>query len=454
MSVASAYPDPKEAAAYIKKALEETWVMPGIPKDIAMPRIEKVGILGAGTMGGGIAMNFANVGIPCVIVEVNAEALKRGMTVIQKNYENTAKKGRMTADDVVKRMSLLSGSMEYEKLSECDLIIEAIFENLAVKKQVFAKLAQVAKPSAILATNTSALDIDEIAKAVPADRRKSVIGLHFFSPANVMQLLEVVQAEKTSPEVVAASMAISKKIGKVAALAGVCHGFIGNRILYQRQREGHRLVVQEGIMPWEVDKVLMGFGMPMGPFGMADLVGLDIGWDKATSAGRTVTERLCELDRRGQKTGAGYYDYTADRRPVPSKVTEELITKFRAEKGFSGSAKLSEAEILEQLLFPMINEAAEILEEGKALRASDIDVVWLLGYGFPRAKGGLTFLADRIGLPYVLKRMNDFRAKYGDDFRPSPLLERLVKEGKKFADLPARNSINTFKFENRVQSMI
>jgi len=419
------------AQRHVFFAERQVWKLPDVPADTPQIPVNTVGIIGAGTMGGGIAMNFLNAGIPVTIVETKQEALDRGLGVIRKNYENTAKKGRISEADVEKRMSLLKGTLNLEDLKDADLIIEAIFENMAVKKEVFAKLDKIAKQGAILATNTSALNIDEIATAV--SRPEAVIGLHFFSPANVMRLLEVVRADKTSKPVIATSMAIAKKIGKIAALVGVCPGFVGNRILAQRQREAQKLIM-EGAMPWDVDRVLYDFGLPMGPFAMSDLAGLDIGWSKETSKGETIRDRLCEMDRRGQKTGAGYYDYDENRKAIPSKITEELILEFAAKKGIN-RRKISDEEILERCVYPMINEGAKILEEGKAIRASDIDIVWINGYGWPVYRGGPMFYGDTVGLDKVLAKMKEFQAQMGDDFKPAALLEKLVAEGKGFKDL-------------------
>ena len=419
------------AQRHVFFAERQVWKLPDVPADTPQIPVNTVGIIGAGTMGGGIAMNFLNAGIPVTIVETKQEALDRGLGVIRKNYENTAKKGRISEADVEKRMGLLKGTLNLEDLKDADLIIEAIFENMAVKKEVFAKLDKIAKQGAILATNTSALNIDEIATAV--SRPEAVIGLHFFSPANVMRLLEVVRADKTSKPVIATSMAIAKKIGKIAALVGVCPGFVGNRILAQRQREAQKLIM-EGAMPWDVDRVLYDFGLPMGPFAMSDLAGLDIGWSKETSKGETIRDRLCEMDRRGQKTGAGYYDYDENRKAIPSKITEELILEFAAKKGIN-RRKISDEEILERCVYPMINEGAKILEEGKAIRASDIDIVWINGYGWPVYRGGPMFYGDTVGLDKVLAKMKEFQAQMGDDFKPAALLEKLVAEGKGFKDL-------------------
>ncbi|MGD0141752.1 MAG: 3-hydroxyacyl-CoA dehydrogenase NAD-binding domain-containing protein, partial [Rhizomicrobium sp.] len=312
-----------------------------------------------------------------------------------------------------------------------DLAIEAVYENMDVKKDIFRKLDGIVKQGAILATNTSALNIDEIAGVTK--RPDAVIGLHFFSPANVMRLLEVVRADKTSKPVIATSMQIAKKIGKVAALVGVCPGFVGNRILAQRQREAQKLMF-EGAMPWDIDRVLYDFGFPMGPFAMSDLAGLDIGWIKEKSKGATIRDVLCEMDRRGQKTGAGYYDYDENRNAKPSPVTEKIIKDFVVKSGVN-PRQISDEEILERTIYPMINEGAKILEEGKAIRASDIDIVWINGYGWPVYRGGPMFYGDTIGLDKVLARMKQWQAQMGDVYKPSALLERLVAEGKKFQDL-------------------
>jgi len=419
------------AQRHVFFAERQVWKIPDVPADTPTIPVESVGIIGAGTMGGGIAMNFLNAGIPVTIVETKQEALDRGIATIRKNYENSAKKGRFSMEEVEKRMGLLTPTLSMEDLGTADLIIEAVFENMDVKKDVFGKLDKIAKDGAILATNTSALNIDEIATAVK--RPEAVIGLHFFSPANVMKLLEVVRADKTSKPVIATSMQIAKKIGKIAALVGVCPGFVGNRLLAQRQREAQKLIM-EGAMPWDVDRVLYDFGLPMGPFAMSDLAGLDIGWNKEKSKGETLRDRLCEMDRRGQKTGAGYYDYDEKRNASPSPVVEKMILDYAAEKGIN-RRKISDEEILERCIYPMVNEGAKILEEGKAIRASDIDVVWIYGYGFPRYRGGPMFYGDTVGLDKVLAKMKEFQSQMGDDFKPSALLEKLVAEGKGFKDL-------------------
>jgi 3-hydroxyacyl-CoA dehydrogenase len=405
--------------------------IPDVPDDTPVIPVNTVGIIGAGTMGGGIAMNFANVGIAVTIVEVKQEALDRGLKVIRSNYERTAARGGITAQQVEDRMALIKGSLSMDDFKDVDMVIEAVFERMDVKKEIFEKLDAICKPGAILATNTSGLNIDEIASVTK--RPEAVIGLHFFSPANVMKLLEVVRAEHTSKEVINTSMKLAKKIGKIAALVGVCPGFVGNRILGQRQREAQKLVL-EGAMPWDVDRVLYDFGFPMGPFAMSDLAGLDIGWVKEKSKGETIRDVLCEMDRRGQKTGAGYYDYDENRVAHPSPVTEKIIHDFIVKSG-ANPRQISDEEILERCLYPMINEGAKILEEGKAIRASDIDVVWQNGYGWPVYRGGPMFYGDLIGPDKVLAKMKEFEATMGEAFKPAPLLEKIVAEGKHFRDL-------------------
>jgi 3-hydroxyacyl-CoA dehydrogenase len=412
------------AQRYVFFAEREVWKIPDVGGHTPIIAVNTVGIIGAGTMGGGIAMNFLNAGIPVTIVETKQEALDRGIATVRKNYENTAKRGKLTMADVEKRMSMLKPTLKLEDLAQVDLVIEAIFENMAIKKEVFGKLDAICKPGAILATNTSALDIDEIATAVK--RPEAVIGLHFFSPANVMRLLEVVRAKETSKAVIATSMQLAKRIGKIAALVGVCPGFVGNRILAARSRAAQALMM-EGVMPWDIDRVLYNFGMPMGPFAMSDLAGLDIGWSKETSKSSTVREILCEMDRRGQKTNSGYYDYDENRNAKPSPVVEKIIKDFVAKNGGTTRA-VSDEEILERCTYPMINEGAKILDEGKAIRASDIDIVWINGYGWPVYRGGPMWYGDSIGLDKVVAKLK----QYDPGVQISPLLEKLAKEGKKF----------------------
>ncbi len=419
---------PQSAAQrYYFFAERQAQKIPDVPDDTPTRPIKKVGVLGAGTMGGGISMNFANVGIPVTIVEVKQEALERGLSTMRKNYERSR---GARPEETEKRMGLISGSLDMNAFADCDLVIEAVFERMDIKKDVFQKLDAICKPGAILATNTSGLNIDEIASVTR--RPQDVIGLHFFSPANVMKLLEIVRADKTAKDVIATSMKLAKQIGKVAVLVGVCPGFVGNRILAQRQREAQKLVL-EGAMPWDVDRVLYDFGFPMGPFAMSDLAGLDIGWVKEKSNGATIRDVLCEMDRRGQKTRAGYYDYDENRTAKPSPVTEKIINDFIVKSG-RNPRKISDEEILDRCIYPMINEGAKILEEGKAIRSSDIDVVWVNGYGWPVYRGGPMYYGDQFGPDKVLARMQEFQSKMGEDFKPAALLERLVAEGKKFSD--------------------
>lgn len=416
--------------------------IPDLDGDTPKRRIETVGIVGAGTMGGGIAMNFLSAGIPVTLLEMKQEALDKGVALIRRNYEATAKKGRITADQVEKSMSLLTPTLAYDDLATADMVIEAVFENMQVKKQVFGELDRVCRHGAILATNTSTLDVNEIARATA--RPQEVIGTHFFSPANVMKLLENVRGEQTADDVIATVMALSRRIGKVGVLVGVCHGFVGNRMLHRRQEQATQLV-NEGATPAQVDQVLYDFGLPMGPFAMADLAGLDVGWrireglredDPANAPEHNWIDALAEAERWGQKTGAGVFDYAeGDRTPRPSDVTAAEVDKYRKAQGIS-TREISETEIRERCLYVMVNEGAKILEEGIAQRAADIDIVWIYGYGFPVYRGGPMFWADQIGLDTVHARIQQFYEQTGDDgWQPSPLLARLAREGKRFGDL-------------------
>ncbi len=420
---------PQSAAQrYAFFAEREAAKIPDVPADTPTLPIASVGIIGAGTMGGGIAMNFLNAGLPVTIVEARQEALDRGIGIIRRNYEATAKKGRLTADEVERRMKLLTGTLDLSRVASADLVIEAVFEDMAIKKEIFSRLDTIAKPGAILATNTSYLDVDEIAAVTK--RPEQVLGMHFFSPANVMRLLEVVRGAKTAKPVIATAMQLARRIGKVAVLVGVCHGFVGNRMLAQRQREANELII-EGALPWDVDRVLYDFGLPMGPFAMSDLAGLDIGWSRETSKSSTIKEILCEMDRRGQKTGAGFYDYDENRKAEPSPVVERAIRDFAAKRGVS-RRQISDQEILERCIYPMINEGAKILDEGKAIRASDIDVVWVNGYGWPVYRGGPMHYADSVGLAGILERLRELEGRHGPQFKPTALLELMAKEGKRF----------------------
>ena len=401
----------------------------GIDKNTAEIPINTVGVIGGGLMGGGIAMNMANVGIPVTIIETTQAALDRGLGTIRKNYENTASKGRLSADDVETRCGLITGALDLGALADCDLIIEAVFENMEVKKDIFTRLDGIAKSHAILASNTSALDLNEIASVT--GRPESVIGLHFFSPANVMKLLEIVRGEKTADSVIKSCMAFAKRIKKVAALVGVCPGFVGNRILFMRQHQAN-LVALEGASVEQLDKVLFDFGFPMGAFQMADLAGLDLGWDKAASASTTVRDRLCEAGRYGQKKSAGFYDYDERRRPTPSALVADLIKDHAATSGID-QRDISDEEILDRCVLPMINEGAKLLEEGIAMRASDIDVIYVYGYGWPVYRGGPMHYANSLGLDNVLAKLRHYQALTGDDFwEPSPLLVSLADKGQRF----------------------
>ncbi|MFP4453446.1 MAG: 3-hydroxyacyl-CoA dehydrogenase NAD-binding domain-containing protein, partial [Desulfobacterales bacterium] len=407
--------------------------IPDIPKDTQTYDIKKVGIIGAGTMGGGIAMNFANAGIQVKIAEQKQEFLDKGLGVIRGNYERTASKGKMTQDDVEKRMGLITGTLSMEDFSDVDLVIEAVYENMELKKEIFKKLDSICKDGAILATNTSYLDVNEI--AAQTTRPEWVLGLHFFSPANVMRLLEIVRAEKTSKEVLATALAVARKIKKIAVVVGVCYGFAGNRMFAQRKRESERLVL-EGAPPTQIDKVIYDFGFPMGPFALADLIGIDVGWDRENSAGRTLQEVLCEMGRLGQKSGAGYYKYEkGSRSPIPDPEVEKVISDFAAKHGIKRRDDITDQEILERCIYPIINEGAKIIEEKIAVRPSDLDVIWVNGYGWPVYRGGPMFYADLVGLDKVLETMKKYHAKFGDEWKPADLLEKLVKEGKKFGDL-------------------
>ena len=361
-----------------------------VPADTPLRPIKKVGVIGAGTMGGGISMNFLSAGIPVTIVEMQQEALDRGTGTIRKNYEATAAKGRMKPEAVEAAMNALTPTLSLDDLADCDLVIEAVYENMDVKKEIFGKLDTICKPGAILATNTSYLDVNEIAASTK--RPEDVVGMHFFSPANVMKLLEVVRGDKTAGDVLATVMDLAKKIRKVAVVAGVCHGFIGNRMLMPRQVEAMKLLM-EGATPEQVDRVHVAFGMPMGPFQMSDLAGVDIGWHRDPTRIESIRDALAAEHRWGQKTKAGFYDYDDKRNPSPSPRVAEIIEDFRSKSNMK-KRDISDEEIVERTLYPMVNEGALILEEGKAQRASDIDVVWIYGYGWPVYRGGPMFWAQ------------------------------------------------------------
>src|ERR671936_2014279 len=422
-----------KAQRYFFFAEREAAKIPDVPADTPAKEIKKAAVIGAGTMGGGIAMNFANVGIPVTVVEVAQDALDRGLGIVRKNYEATASRGRITAADVDQRMGLITGTTDFNALRDADIVIEAVFEEMPIKKEVFAKLDGLAKPDAVLATNTSTLDVDEIASATK--RPESVIGTHFFSPANVMRLLENVRGSKSSPTTIQTAMTVGRRIAKVPVLVGVCYGFVGNRMLHQRGQQAEKLIL-EGALPHQVDKVLTDFGLHMGPFAMGDLAGLDVGWRirKGRGVKSPVADRICELGRFGQKTGAGYYKYDDKRNPSPDSEVEKIIVDVATEMGIT-RRHIDDEEILQRLLYPMINEGAKILDEKIAIRASDIDVIWVYGYGWPVYRGGPMFWASQIGLPKVRDKMLEFQKATGDAFwTPAPLLARLATQGKGFLD--------------------
>jgi len=398
--------------------------IPDIAKDTPLIDVQKVGILGAGTMGGGIAMNFVNVGIPVTIVERDQASLDKGLGVVRKNYERSRS---TTAEQVEERMALITGSTSKQDFADCDMVIEAVFEDMELKKSIFKELDEICKPGALLASNTSALDVNEIASVT--SRPESVIGMHFFSPANVMKLLENVRGDKSSDSVVATTMAIGKKIKKVSVMVGVCPGFVGNRMLFMRGAEAERMLM-EGATPAQIDSVLYDFGFPMGPFSMSDLAGLDIGWKEEKSSSSTIREILCENGRRGQKNGRGYYTYDPDTRAAtPDPEVEQLIKDFAVSKGHE-QREVTDQEILERLLYPMVNEGAKILEEKIAIRGSDIDVVWVNGYGWPVYRGGPMHWADSIGLAEIVSKIESYSESLGGKhWDLSPLLKSLAESG-------------------------
>ena len=432
-----------KAQIHVFFAEREVSKIPDVPKETPVKVIGKAVIIGAGTMGGGIAMNFANAGIPVSVIEMNQEALDKGLAVVRKNYAATVEKGRLSQKDMDTRMGLIRGTLGYDAVAEADIVVEAVFEEMDVKKKVFAALDKAARPDAILASNTSTLDIDQMANAT--SRPGQVIGTHFFSPANVMRLLEIVRGKATSKETIATTMELARRIRKVGVLVGNCDGFVGNRMLAPYLREAEFLV-EEGATPQQVDKVIYDFGLPMGPFAMGDMAGLDVGWRirKGKEATRNrrlryspVADRICEMGRFGQKTGAGWYRYEkGSRAPVPDPEIEALIAKTAKEQGIERRT-IGDEEILKRCVYALINEGARILEEGFALRSSDIDIIYIYGYGFPVHRGGPMFYADTVGPAAVYDDVCKFQKQHGELWQPAPLLERLAREGKKFRDLQA-----------------
>ena len=414
--------------------------VPGIGVGTVPRKVERVAVIGAGTMGGGIAMNFLNAGVPVTILETKQEALDKGLATIRRNYEGSLKKGKLTPEKLEQTMALLASTLSYGDIAQADLAIEAVFEDIAVKQAVFEQLDACMKPGAIMATNTSTLDVDRIAGFTR--RPQDVVGLHFFSPANVMKLLEVVRGEKTAPDVMATVMQVAKKIRKTAVVSGVCDGFIGNRMVEQYLRQAFFLL-EEGASPQQVDRALERFGMAMGPFRMSDLAGNDIGWyirkrryvEKPQVVYSKIADRLCELGRFGQKTGMGWYQYPPGRRDaLPDPVVDAMIVDYRKERGVA-PRKIADSEIVDRCIYALVNEGARIVEEGIALRASDVDVVYLTGYGFPLYRGGPMLYADMVGLYNVVRAIERFAAQPGGDpafWQPAPLLVRLAAEGKTF----------------------
>ncbi len=417
--------------------------IPGIPKDIAQIPVNKAAVVGAGTMGGGIAMVFANAGIPVLLKETDQAALDRGLAIIKKNYANSVKKGRFSQEQMDQRMARITPTLTYDGFDGVDMVIEAVFEGMALKKQIFSELDKVVKQGAILASNTSTLNIDEIASAT--SRPQWVIGTHFFSPANVMRLLEIVRGKATSKEVIATCMALSKKLGKVGVLVGNCRGFVGNRMFHPYRREA-QFLVEEGATVEAVDQALYNFGMAMGPLATGDLAGLDVGWRirkefgdiRDTSTRQPLLEdRLCEKGMYGQKTGAGWYKYDADRKPMHNPEIDGLIGQARKDAGITPRT-VSDEEIVDRIIYALVNEGARILEEGYALRAVDIDIIYINGYGFPAYRGGPMWYADAVGLKKVYARIQEFEKQHGNLWAPAPLLKQLAEEGKTFVDFDKR----------------
>ena len=433
--------DQSKAQRHAFFAERQVTKIPDVPKSTPTLPLDTAAVIGCGTMGGGIAMNFANAGIPVTVFEVSQEALDKGLNTIRKNYAATVSKGRLSQSEMDQRLSLISTTVDYNDLASVDVVVEAVFEDMVLKKEVFGKLDTVCQPETILATNTSTLDVNEIAAAT--SRPSKVIGTHFFSPANVMKLMENVRGEQSSPETIATVMKLSKTIGKVGVLVGVCDGFVGNRMLYAYRRQSDFLL-EEGALPAQIDKVIYDFGMPMGPYAMGDLAGLDVGWRirQQQAATRpphlrysTVADRVCELGRFGQKTGAGWFRYEdGSRTPIPDPIVDELILKISQENGLT-RREVGDQEILERCMYPLVNEGAKILEEGLAQRASDIDVIWMYGYGFPRFLGGPMFWADLVGVQTIYNTMSRLHDEHGDWLKPAPLLKRMAEQGKGFSDL-------------------
>ena len=429
-----------KAMRHLFFAEREVAKIPDVPKDTPTREIRKAAIIGAGTMGGGIAMAYANVGIPVILKDVDQGAVDRGMAIIRKNYESTVSKGKMTPGAMANTMALITPTTTYEGFGDVDIVVEAVFENMDLKKTTFAELAEVTRPNTILASNTSTLDIDEFAQS--SGRPAQVVGHHFFSPANVMKLLEIVRGRDTSKEVIATSLKLAKQLNKVGVVVGNCFGFVANRMLAYYMREAY-LLLEEGASVSQIDKALTDFGYPVGPFGMQDIAGIDVGWrirQYLKSVGKTraegpqsaVPDRMYEMGRYGQKTGAGWYKYEAgSRNRIPDPIVEDVAAEEAAKRGVKRRA-ISDDEIIARIMTALANEGARVLQDGYAIRASDIDVVYVHGFGFPRHRGGPMFYADTVGLPTVLARVKEYRQQFGDYWQPSPLLEQLASQQRGF----------------------
>jgi 3-hydroxyacyl-CoA dehydrogenase len=439
------FSDQSKAMIHVFFGEREVAKIPDVPKDTPTIPVNTAAVVGAGTMGGGIAMNFANAGIPVLLKETDQAALDRGLNTIRKNYANSVAKGRFTQQQMDDRMNLIKPTLTYDGFESVDMVIEAAFEGMALKKQIFGELDKICKKGAVLASNTSTLSIDEIASATT--RPASVIGTHFFSPANVMRLLEIVRGKATSKEVIATCMQLSKRMSKVGVLVGNCRGFVGNRMFGPYRREAQFLIEEGGDIAI-VDKVMYDYGMAMGPLAVGDLAGLDVGWrirkefkhlEKPGVRQPLAEDRLCEMGRYGQKTGAGWYKYDENRRAIVDPIVEENVRKWAAEAGIRQHA-ITKEEIVDRLIYALVNEGARILEEGYALRAVDIDIIYLTGYGFPAHRGGPMWYADTVGLKKVYDRISEFHKQHGELWEPAPLLKRLVEEGKGFADFDKQAS--------------
>ncbi len=442
-------PAPKtanDALAHVARAEREVSKVPGIGRQGRISEVHSAAVIGAGTMGSGIAMTYANAGLPVILKDASRECLDSGMGAIRQKYENSIKRGRYDPEFVRQRLQLIQPVLTYEGFPEADIVVEAVFEDMELKQQVFTELDGVCKPEAILASNTSSLDIDRIAAVT--SRPKQVIGHHFFVPPNVMRLLEIVRGRWTAEDVIASSLALAEKLGKIGVVVGNCRGFVGNRMYHKYQREA-QFLIEEGAGIQQVDSALCGFGMAMGPLVTGDLSGLDVGWrirkasrhlEPADVRRPLLADRLCEMGRYGQKTGAGWYRYEpGDRRPIPDDEVAKIVEQCAAEAGIR-RRDVSDQEIVERTVYALINAGAEILEEGVALRASDIDVIYINGYGFPAHRGGPMWLADTVGLREIYRSICRFREEHGSPWTPARLLEQLAREGKTFADFDARRA--------------